>query len=141
MNSFQPWVRVAAALAAISSLVFADQLGGGHIERFEVPERDADGNLVWMIRGDRGRFLDDGRVLVEKLRAEFYTSNRVEYVLTSDRATIDQHNRQAHTEAPFRLEGPRLVIVGNSAEWCGVSNLFHVQGQVRVVIQGGGNSP
>lgn len=128
---------VAAGMLLVATLVLADQLAGGYVEKFEVPERDADGNLVWMIRGERGQFLDNGRLQIEKLRAEFYTSNRVEYIFTSDSATLDQHNRHARMACPIRLEGPGLVVVGNGAEWWGNSNLFHIHGQVRVVLNGG----
>lgn len=120
----------------VGAVVFSDQLAGGHVEKFEVPERDADGNLVWMIRGERGWFLNDGRLQVERLRAEFYSSNRVEYIFTSDSALLDQHNRHARMASPIRLEGPGLIVVGNGAEWWGSSNLFHIEGQVRVVLSG-----
>ncbi len=113
----------------------------GYIQNFEVPERDENGNLRWKLSGDRGQFIADGRMFVQQLRAEFYASNRVEFVFTADAATLDQVNKQAHSDTPIRLEGANLVITGTGAEWTGASNTFLVRSNVHVIISQERNQP
>jgi len=125
---------VLLGLAGAKATAQTNATATGYIQNFEVPERDEDGNLRWKLRGDRGQFLADGKMLVERLRAEFYASNRVEFVFTADAATLDQVNKQANTDTPIRLEGANLIITGTGADWTGASNTFVVRSNVHVII-------
>ncbi len=125
---------IAALLLSRLAIAQTNATVSGYIQNFEVPERDEDGNLRWKLMGERGQFIDDGKMLVQQLRAEFYASNRVEFVFTSDSAELDQARKLANTAAPIRLEGHNMIITGNGADWTGASNTFLVRSNVHVII-------
>ncbi len=109
----------------------------GFIEKFEVPERDEDGNLRWKISGDKAHIRSDGVMNVINARAEFYSSDGLEMVLSSPTCVLDRLNKRAETDDPVRIERKDLVVTGNGAEWTDESSTFIVRSNVRVVLTNG----
>ena len=133
------------ALLAVFTLAWAadkrEPQMTGYVEKFEVPERDADGNLKWRLSGDRAQFLADGQMQVQNLRAEFFSSNTVAMVFTSPACLLDQLNKTATTDGPVRLESANLIVTGTGADWVGESNTFSVRSNVHVTISSERKAP
>jgi len=108
----------------------------GYIEKFEVPERDEEGNLKWKLSGERAQINEDGLMTVINMRAEFYSSNRVDLVFTAPTCTLDRLNKRGHTDAPVRLERDNVVVTGTGANWQSDTSSFVVHSNVHVVISG-----
>ncbi len=109
----------------------------GFIEKFEVPERDEEGNLRWKLSGDKAQIRADGIMNVINARAEFYSSNRVEMIFSSPSCVLDRLNKRAETDAPVRIEREDLLVTGNGAEWSDENSTFIVRSNVRVVLSDG----
>ncbi len=112
----------------------ADDSAAGYIEKFEVPEHDAAGNLCWKLAGDRAQLRADGWMHIINCRAEFYTTNVVDMVLTSPSCWLDQVNKKATTDAPVRIEHGNVVITGIGADWNSANRSFVVRSNVQTVI-------
>ena len=137
------WLLTTGLLVA--AVAFADStnrsMATGYIEKFEVPERDEDGNLRWKLMGEKARIREDGLMSIFNARAEFYTSNVVQMVFTSPTCTLDQGKRHATTDAPVRIESGTMVVTGNGADWTSDENSFVIRSNVHVVIKGQASGP
>ena len=106
----------------------------GYIEKFEVPQRDAHGNLQWKLRGDRAIFRSDGLMDIRNARAEFYASNQVSFVFTTPICVLDRANQRAATDAPVRLERENMTLTGVGGEWNGSNTTILIRHNVQMII-------
>lgn len=107
------------------------------IEKFEVPERDENGQLKWKLTGDRAQMGSDGQMAIVNARAEMYESNRVAVVFTSPSCVLDRANNRATTTAPVRLERENMIVTGTGGDWDGKAQMVTIRSNVQVVIQNG----
>ena len=108
----------------------------GYIEKFEVPQRDADGNLQWKLTGDRAIFRPDGLMDILNARAEFYASNKVSLVFTTPICVLDRANNRAATEAPVRIERENATLTGTGGEWSGSNTTITIRHNVQMILTG-----
>ena len=108
----------------------------GYIEKFEVPQRDANGNLQWKLAGDRATFRADGLMDIRNARAEFYASNKVSFVFTTPLCVLDRANHRAATAAPVRLERENMTLTGIGGEWSGSNTTILIRHNVQMIITG-----
>ncbi|HUK81970.1 MAG TPA: HAD hydrolase family protein [Verrucomicrobiae bacterium] len=113
----------------------------GYIEKFEVPERDDDGNLRWKLGGDKAQIRPDGLMDIFNVRAEFYSSNKVDMVFTSPTCLLDRANKRATTDAPVKIERDNMIVTGIGGEWTDTNTSFIVRSNVRVIITGSNTLP
>lgn len=106
----------------------------GYIEKFEVPERDENGNLKWKLNGDKAQIRPDGLMNVINARAEFYTSNRLAVVFTSPTCLLDRFNNRATTDDPVRIEREDVVVTGIGGDWDGTTSSLSIHSNVHVII-------
>ena len=109
----------------------------GYIERFEVPERDDDGNLRWKLGGDKALIRPDGLMNIFNVRAEFYASNKVDMVFTTSVCLLDRANKRATTDAPVKIERGNMIVTGIGADWTDTNTCFVVRSNVRVIMTAG----
>jgi 3-deoxy-D-manno-octulosonate 8-phosphate phosphatase (KDO 8-P phosphatase) len=109
----------------------------GYIERFEVPERDDDGNLRWKLGGDKALIRPDGLMNIFNVRAEFYASNKVDMVFTTSVCLLDRANKRATTDAPVKIERGNMIVTGIGADWTDTNSCFVVRSNVRVIMTAG----
>ncbi len=107
----------------------------GYIEKFEVPQRDEDGNLKWKLSGDRATIRPDGLMNVYNARAEFYTSNQVDLVFTSPVCLLDRVNNRAATDAPVRIERANMIMTGIGGDWDSNHSSLTIRSNVQVIIK------
>jgi 3-deoxy-D-manno-octulosonate 8-phosphate phosphatase (KDO 8-P phosphatase) len=110
----------------------------GFIEKFEVPERDENGNLRWKLSGEKAQIDETGVMNVINARAEFYGSNTVEMVFSAPTCVLDRINRRATTDADVRIERPGMIVTGTGADWNDDTKLFTVRSNVTVEVQNAG---
>jgi 3-deoxy-D-manno-octulosonate 8-phosphate phosphatase (KDO 8-P phosphatase) len=108
----------------------------GYIEKFEVPERDEDGNLKWKLGGDKALIRPDGLMDILNVRAEFYSSNKVDMVFTTPVALLDRANKHATTDAPVKIVRDNMIVTGIGGEWTDTNSSFIVRSNVRVILTG-----
>jgi hypothetical protein len=109
----------------------------GYIEKFEVPERDDEGNLKWKLFGERAVIRPDGMMDIQNARAEFYTTNTVDMVFTSPTCLLDRANNHASTEDHVRIDRANMVMTGIGGEWDGNKSSMVIRSNVCVVISNG----
>jgi 3-deoxy-D-manno-octulosonate 8-phosphate phosphatase (KDO 8-P phosphatase) len=136
-------VLAVAASVMTTSVTFANGSSNapsgaatGYIEKFEVPERDENGNLKWKLDGDRALIRSDGLMDIFNVRAEFYTSNRVDMVFASPNCVLDRANDRAATDAPVRIERENMIVTGIGGDWDGKTSTLIVRHNVQVVLTG-----
>ncbi|HUJ11997.1 MAG TPA: HAD-IIIA family hydrolase [Verrucomicrobiae bacterium] len=108
----------------------------GYIEKFEVPERDENGNLKWKLDGDRAEIRPDGLMNIQNAKAQFYTSNKVDMVFTSPTCLLDRVNNHATTDDHVRIDRENMVVTGIGGEWDGNKSSIVIRSNVCVVIRG-----
>jgi 3-deoxy-D-manno-octulosonate 8-phosphate phosphatase (KDO 8-P phosphatase) len=111
--------------------------GTGYIEKFEVPQRDEDGNMKWKLLGERAVIRPDGLMDVQNARAEFYTSNKVDMVFTTPTCVLDRANNHATTTDHVRIDRENMVLTGIGGEWDGNTTSMIIRSNVCVVITNG----
>jgi hypothetical protein len=109
----------------------------GYIEKFEVPERDDDGNLKWKLIGERAVIHPDGMMDIQNARAEFYTSNKVDMVFSTPTCLLDRANSHATTDDHVRIDRENMVLTGIGGEWDGEKSSMVIRSNVCVVISSG----
>jgi 3-deoxy-D-manno-octulosonate 8-phosphate phosphatase (KDO 8-P phosphatase) len=109
----------------------------GYIEKFEVPERDEDGNLKWKLLGERAVIRPDGLMDIQNARAEFYTSNKVDMVFSTPTCLLDRVNNHATTADHVRIDRENMVLTGIGGEWDGNTTSMVIRSNVCVVITNG----
>jgi hypothetical protein len=153
LKSNSHWLALVAVLA-LATVVLAETdkksktndtdsipLISGYIEKFEIPERDAKGELRTIFKGDKATFLPDGQMDVINLHAEFYTSNRLSMAINAVNCRIDQHNKRGTTDAPIELKRPDLTVTGTGADWDDSLKIINIHNNVRVLFSSGGILP
>jgi 3-deoxy-D-manno-octulosonate 8-phosphate phosphatase (KDO 8-P phosphatase) len=140
------WMKIVAKYMslAVTALLFfgisarsaTNDATMGYIEKFEVPERDEDGNLKWKLGGDKALIRPDGMMDVINVRAEFYSSNKVDMVFTTPAALLDRVNKHATTDAPVKIERDNMIVTGIGGEWTDTNTSFIVRSNVRVILTG-----
>src|ERR1041385_65432 len=106
----------------------------GYSEKFEVPERDDEGNLKWKLIGERAVIRPDGLMDIQNARAEFYTSNKVDMVFSSPTCLLDRMNNHATTDDRVRIDRENMVLTGIGGEWDGNTASMTIRSNVVVVI-------
>jgi 3-deoxy-D-manno-octulosonate 8-phosphate phosphatase (KDO 8-P phosphatase) len=111
-----------------------NDVASGYIEKFEVPERDENGNLKWKLNGDRALIRPDGLMDVINARAEFYTNNRVAMVFITPSCLLDRVNSRATTDDPVRIERDDMIVTGIGGDWDGAKSSLSIRSNVQVII-------
>jgi 3-deoxy-D-manno-octulosonate 8-phosphate phosphatase (KDO 8-P phosphatase) len=106
----------------------------GYIEKFEVPERDEDGNLKWKLMGDKAQILPDGMLNIFNARAEFYTNNQIALVFTAPTCLLDRANNRATTDDPVRIVRDDVIVTGVGGAWDGAKSSLSIRSNVQVII-------
>ena len=112
----------------------------GYIEKFEVPDRDDEGNLRWKMYGDKALINEQGVMNATNFRAELYQSNKVDTVFTTPNCIIDRVNKRATTDAPVRIEREGFVVTGTGADWNNDTAMFVIRSNVQVEVRSAGQS-
>ena len=144
-------VLLAMALTLVSPRLFADNASerplepskkaadapSGYIEKFEVPERDENGNLKWKLAGERAVIRPDGLMNIQNARAEFYTTNKLDMVFSSPTCVLDRANSHATTDDHVRIDRENMVLTGIGGEWDGTKSSMVIRSNVCVIITNG----
>ncbi len=109
----------------------------GYIEKFEVPQRDEDGNLKWKLIGERAVIRPDGLMDIQNARAEFYTTNKLDMVFSSPTCLLDRANSHATTDDHVRIDRENMVLTGIGGEWNGATSSMVIRSNVCVIITSG----
>ena len=109
----------------------------GYIEKFEVPQRDEDGNLKWKLIGERAAIRPDGLMDIQNARAEFYTTNKLDMVFSSPTCLLDRSNNRATTQDHVRIDRENMVLTGIGGEWDGNASSIVIHSNVFVIITNG----
>jgi 3-deoxy-D-manno-octulosonate 8-phosphate phosphatase (KDO 8-P phosphatase) len=133
------WAEAVAKYTALfclcASAVIAIE-GTGYIEKFEVPERDAQGNLLWKITGDKAQLGTNGLMTIVNARAEYYASNKVAGVFSTPFCVLDRANSRAVTDSPIRIERDNMIVTGVGGVWDGKQSVVTINSNVQVVLPG-----
>jgi 3-deoxy-D-manno-octulosonate 8-phosphate phosphatase (KDO 8-P phosphatase) len=129
-----PWLLADSGPAQPKKM---DSAPSGYIEKFEVPQRDEDGNLKWKLIGERAVIRPDGMMDIQNARAEFYTTNKLDMVFSSPTCLLDRANSHATTQDHVRIDRENMVLTGIGGEWNGSTSTMIIRSNVCVIITNG----
>jgi hypothetical protein len=142
MRRFRPQLLACAgflALAAAGPLYGqAEFVVGSIIKNFELPQTDkATGQLKMKILGKEAIVMSPNRIQLRKLEIDLYKKGAVETRIFSEQSDYWHQEKRLTSDAPVKVEHPRLEVTANSMSWDLNSSTGTFKDKVRVVIQRG----
>ena len=136
------WALTILLLAGPIGPARADLPGPQFVEKFQVPEFDANGVKKSEIFGDRAEFLKDsdgkpnGKVKINGLKILIYKEGIVEGTLDSPECIFDRKERNAISNAEVMIHRGSMVVTGKGFRWFSGDQRIEILNDVRVVLQG-----
>lgn len=112
------------------------------IERFKVPEFDANGVKKSEILGDQAEFLKDGegkpdgRVKIIGLKIFLYKEGEVDATISASECTFDRKEKVAFSNGGVVIERGKMRVTGRGFRWASENQHIEILNTVRVVLQG-----
>ena len=113
----------------------------GEIESFRIPERDAEGNLLWFIEGEKAKIIEEGKIEIFNVHVETYRKGQIDQTLKSPqcmliRETVDGKVK-THAESTNAVEitGKNIVIRADGFQWYPDQARLVIQKNVKVVFE------
>lgn len=135
------WVA-ALLLAGWMGASRAELPGPQFVEKFQVPEFDANGTKKSEIFGDRAEFLKDaagkpdGKVRITGLKIVIYKEGIVEGTLDSSDCIFDRKEKNAISNADVSIHRGNMLVTGKGFRWSSGTQRIEILNDVRVVLQG-----
>jgi hypothetical protein len=147
--------RLCPALVALLLLTGADQAGApkepkktplpiassGVIESFKIPERDASGNLIWLIQGEKAKIIEEGRIRIFNVQVDTYRRGEIDQSMTSPECFLIRQTVggkvTTHAESTNKVSivGKNIIITADGFRWFPEQTRFVMQKNVQVVFE------
>jgi hypothetical protein len=95
----------------------------GVIEKFRIPERDAAGDLIWLMEGDKARIIEEGRIQIFNVQLETYRKGTIDQTLRSSECYLIRQSQdgrvKTHAESTNAVEitGKNILITADGFQW------------------------
>jgi hypothetical protein len=112
----------------------------GIIESFKIPERDATGNLLWLIQGEKAKIVREGRIRIFNMQVETYRKGEIDQTMKSPECFLIRQSANGkvttHAESTNKVSivGKNLVITADGFEWFPEQTRLVMQKNVQVVF-------
>lgn len=113
----------------------------GVIESFKIPERDASGNLIWLIQGEKAKIIEEGRIRIFNVQVDTYRRGEIDQSMTSPecfliRQTIGgKVTTHAESTNKVSIVGKNIVITADGFQWFPEETRLVMQKNVQVVFE------
>ena len=121
-------------LASITAM--AQELSRQPFTDFKVPEVDAQGNLRWLLRGEKGRLQGQNMVGLEGVTVEFYNKlNQIDMTLKTSACVYDQAAKRAEGEERVEINAPgKYLITARGMDWAAGQNLIRLHHDGKIIL-------
>jgi hypothetical protein len=106
------------------------------IERFRLPEFDANGVKKSEVFGERAVIPPDGKVRITGLRILLYKEGEVDATLTASECTFDRTDKVAFSNGDVTITRGKMKVTGKGFRWASDNQRIEILNEVRVVLQG-----
>lgn len=120
------WVCVGDAAAQ-------PNMAGKKVKGFTYPEYDADGEMIWQLKGD-AQFETDDRVQLRNVRLETFEKGKSKFVFVTPACVFNRSTKNAESHEKIEVNGEHLVIEGEGFVWTGEESKMVVRRNVRVTF-------
>jgi hypothetical protein len=121
-------------LCGTSEIVVAQSnMAGKRVKGFTYPEYDADGEMVWQLKGD-AQFETNDRVQMRNVRLETFEKGKSKFVFVTPSCVFDRSTKNAESDAKVEVKGDHLVIEGEGFVWTGDEGKMVLRRNVRVTF-------
>jgi hypothetical protein len=113
----------------------------GVIEKFRIPERDATGNLLWLIQGEKAKIIEEGRIRIFNVQVDTFRKGEVDQTMKSPecfliRQTVgDRVTTHAESTNQVSIIGKNIVITADGFRWFPEQTRLVMQKNVQVVFE------
>lgn len=113
----------------------------GIIESFKIPERDGQGNLLWLIQGQRAQIIQEGRIQIYHVQLDTYRKGQVDQTLKSSECFLIRQTENGkvttHAESTNNVEivGKNIVITADGFKWFPEQARLVMEKNVQVVFE------
>ena len=113
----------------------------GVIESFKIPERDATGNLLWLIQGEKAQIIQEGRIQIFNVQVDTYRLGEVDQTMTSPECLLIRQTEGGkvvtHAESTNKVAivGKNLLITADGFQWFPEQTRLVMQKNVQVVFE------
>lgn len=106
------------------------------VEKFRVPEFDANGVKKSEIFGDRAELTIDGPVKIIGLKLFLYREGAIDATITAAQCTFDRKEKLAFSNGDVSIERGKMLVTGKGFRWSSGEQHIAILNNVRVVLQG-----
>jgi len=90
---------------------------GSIVKKFELPQRDDDGNLLLTIHGREATVISQNRIKVDGLKIDIVRNGEVETVLTSPSSDFWRQEGRLTSDAGVVVEHPNFRLEAGKMNW------------------------
>lgn len=90
---------------------------GSIVKKFELPQRDGDGNLLLTIHGQEATVISRNRIKVDGLKIDIVRNGKVETVLTSPSSDFWRQEGRLTSDAGVVVEHPHFRLEAKKMNW------------------------
>lgn len=113
----------------------------GEIESFKIPERDASGNLIWLIKSDKAKIIEEGRIRIFNVQVDTYRRGEVDQTMMSSECMMIRQTEGGkvltHAESTNKVSitGKNMIITADGFQWFPDQTRLVMQKNVQVVFE------
>jgi len=113
----------------------------GVIESFKIPERDANGALLWLIQGEKAKIIQEGRIRIFKMQVDTYRNGQIDQTMKSPECFLIRQTLNGkittHAESTNKVSivGKNIVMTADGFQWFPEESRFLMQKNVQVVFE------
>jgi lipopolysaccharide export system protein LptC len=134
------WISAAAAALLLAPASAGTErhvpTAPGTLTRFNIPERDGNGKLIWQLAGEKALIRADSQMEIESLVASTFKNAKVDWTLETPSCILNRETREAVSESDVKITNQQIVITGVGFHWIAAESRFIVRSRVEVLIPG-----
>jgi hypothetical protein len=135
------WMKISAAILAVVACLFfcvgeifaQPNMSGKKVKGFTYPEYDAEGELLWQLRGD-AQFETNDRAQMRNVRLETFEKGKLKFVFITPACLFDRATKNAESEEKIEVQSQHINIEGEGFVWTGEEGKMIVRRNVRVTF-------
>lgn len=122
--------------AATASICPAQMPGVQVVEKFRVPEFDANGIRKSEVFGDRAELTAEGPIKITGLKIFLYKDGEIDATLDAAQCTFDRKEKMAFSNGDVSIKRGRMIVTGRGFRWSSDTQHISILNNVRVVLEG-----
>ncbi len=90
---------------------------GSIVKKFELPQRDGEGNLTLTIFGQEATVISANRIKVDGLKIDIFSGDKVETVITAPSSDYWRKEGRLTTDSGVEVQHPNFKLTAEEMNW------------------------